>query len=487
MNRREFFRNVAVGSVLTLPRSLAQGSSQRLAGNPSLDPKKYLLLDSRIVDRAEDVTLELGKIIKDPQYPLFIEEKPWEVRFDNLYANVFFDEEEQIFKCWYSPFVIDDAVTLTSLEQRKSITYRQALKGRRREMGVCYATSQDGISWIKPELGIVNFNGASKNNLVSLGPHGAGIWKDPRDPRRERRYKMLFVQVNAGTGSGRYGQMSVAFSPDGLHWSDSILCEQLKRSDTHNNSLWVESRGEYVGITRLWEDGVRVVGRTRSRDFLTWEPAVRCLGGDRVEQTYAMLVFPYASAYLGLLMIFNTSSDMVDCELAWSPDTVHWERLCPGKPLIPRGPQGSRDSDCIFAAAYPILRNDEIRLYYGGSDGPHTNWRQGSFCLARLGKDRFAGYMPSRGSRVGTVVTKPIECTGKHLRVSADAAGASLRVAVLGAESFSFEACRRITTNVTDCSIEWKGAHNLAALKGRPVRLAFELQGSKIYAFSFAD
>ena len=27
-------------------------------------------------------------------------------------------------------------------------------------------------------------------------------------------------------------------------------------------------------------------------------------------------------------MMFNTETDLVDCELAWSPDTVQWQRVC---------------------------------------------------------------------------------------------------------------------------------------------------------------
>lgn len=55
---------------------------------------KYLLLDSRIIDVAEGVRLTLGEVEKDEANPLFVEDRPWEVRFDNLYANVTFDETD---------------------------------------------------------------------------------------------------------------------------------------------------------------------------------------------------------------------------------------------------------------------------------------------------------------------------------------------------------------------------------------------------------
>jgi len=80
--------------------------------------------------------------------------------------------------------------------------------GRRREMGISYAISHDGIQWEKPSLGIVDFQGSKQNNIVWRAPHGSGIFKDLHDPDPKRRYKMFF--------KGKI--ISVAFSenPSGL-------------------------------------------------------------------------------------------------------------------------------------------------------------------------------------------------------------------------------------------------------------------------------
>ena len=55
---------------------------------------RYLLLDARVVDSTENAELTLGTVHKDPRNPLFGEDKPWEPRFDNVYANVVYDEED---------------------------------------------------------------------------------------------------------------------------------------------------------------------------------------------------------------------------------------------------------------------------------------------------------------------------------------------------------------------------------------------------------
>jgi hypothetical protein len=435
-----------------------------------------LVLDSRVIERTEGLRLALGRVVKDRRNPLFREDKPWEARFDNLYANVHWDSRDRRFKCWYSPFIVDPGVRDTPRERRASVPY----PARGREMGVCFAVSKDGLRWDKPDLGLVEFDGSRRNNLVRRGPHGAGIFFDSRDPDPSRRHKMLYRGRN----------MAALFSPDGLRWSAPAEFPEIAApGDTHNNALWSPERGVYVGITRLFSPAPRqrLVGRCESPDFREWTRAVEVLRALPAEQphrqTYAMPVFRHAGVYLGLLMMFDTTADTVDCELAWSPDTVAWERVCPGEPLIPRGPEGSYDSGCVYAAAYPVVRRDEILLYYGGSNGPHTGWRDGFFCLARLRPDGFAGYRPT-GAAGGALVTKPLPCSGGRLRVTAGAAGGRLRAAVLDAPEFTLDRCKPIETDVTGREVTWRGAGGLERLAGRQVRLLFELRDAALYSFA---
>jgi len=451
---------------------------------PTRRVTRYLLLDARIINRTENIRLALGRVTKHPKNPLFAEDRPWEPRFDNLYANVLFDQQEGLYKCWYSPFIIDERTTGVPRDKRAGLNYLKVAPNHR-EMGICYATSKDGLTWTKPELDLVEFNGSTKNNLVLRGPHGAGVFKDVRDPDPTRRYKMFVKQAEQGP-------MCVAFSPDGLRWSKPSPCPEIAAAgDTHNNALWAAELNTYVGMTRLWDPKAgRLVGRCESADFLTWTKAVEVLRGHPSEphrQTYAMPVFRYANVYLGLVMLLNTTTDRVDCELTWSPDTVRWERICPGTPLIPRGPEGSYDSGCIYAAAYPVVRPDEIRLYYGGNNGPHTTWRDGFFCLATLRPDGFAGMEPSRSGAVGTIVTQPIICTGRYLCVTADADGGSVRVDIEGDPLLGRDACRPITGHVTDRRVAWAPDRDLADHIGKPVRLRFDLRAARMYSFAFAE
>jgi hypothetical protein len=441
------------------------------------DSEKYLVFDTRVLDTLENAYLVLGKVEKDARNPLIREDKPWEVNCDNLYPNVLFDTEEQLFKCWYSPFIVDSVNAGATAEIRSRMTRWQAEKafpGRKvREMGVCYATSKDGIVWDKSELGAVKYDGSTKNNVVLRAAHGAGVIKDLRDSDPRRRYKMFLLR----------SKMCVAFSSDGVHWPESVDCPEIEADgDTHNNALWVPELKKWVGITRLRSGGVRTVGRTESDDFVRWTKATEVLRGTwRQCQVYAMPVFRYGNLYLGLPMIFDKGRDVVHCELAWSPDTREWHRLCPDTPLLARGPEGGYDWGCVFAAAHPIVVNNEIRLYYGGSDAQHFDFRKGSLCLATMKKDHWAGYQHS-GKRTGIVGFKPVPCRGSKLAVTANAKGGSIKVFISEAGGKEVVPPVELVDNVVEHVIADVSRH-----RDRQVTVRFELKDATVYSFSFHD
>ena len=464
---------LALGVVVLLIAAGAGRAGETAPSNSSPVPvrSRYLLLDSRLIDRLDNARLALGSVKKHPANPLFREDKPWEPRFDNLYANVLYDEHDKLYKCWYSPFIVDKAASATARADRARVPYRP----RGREMGVCYAVSKDGLAWKKPALGLVEFQGSKANNIVVRGPHGAGVFRDDREPDPQRRYKMF------------YQGMAVRFSPDGLHWSDPVSCREIEaRGDTHNNAFWAPELNKYVGITRLFF-GQRIVGRTESPDFIHWRKAAEVLRGDPQNQTYAMPVFRYADVYLGLVMILCRKDDRVHCELTWSPDTVRWERIEPGKPLIPTSEtRGAYDWGCVYAAAVPILREGEIRLYYGGSNGPHGGWRDGFFCLATLRPDGFAGYEPADPARPAAIVTRPVVCPGKPLRITADAAGGSVRIVLLDADAGQLAVSEPVQGDVTNQPVRLPQAV-LTARAGKSVRLRIEMARAKVYSFGFGN
>ena len=441
---------------------------------------RYLLLDTRVVKSAENATLKIGTVQKSAANPLFGEEKPWEPFFDNVYPNVIYDRQQQLYKCWYSPFSIALSATGMSLKERQTKDFDKHWP-RPHEDAFCYATSKDGIHWLKPNLGIVEFGGTKNTNLLwRNGPHGTGVFKDLRDPDPTRRYKAVFR-----TSGPREG-FSCRFSADGITWGETIVCLPTMRADTHNNAIWAPTLGKYVAMTREMERGYgRVVVRTESDDFVSWSPGKTIMRRHRAHhEPYSMPIFYHAGVYLGLVTIFQQSgTDFSWPELAWSPDTTAWHRINIETPLIPRSDKVlDYDYGCIYCSA-PIIRKDKILIYYCGSDWKHTSWRNGHLCVATLRADGFAGFEQIATDRTAVITTNPLTYNGNPIRVSADVdRGGSLKVTVLGENGETKIAAKPITTTVTDARLALD-----KPFEGERIQLKFELNHAKIYSFNFEE
>ena len=109
--------------------------------------------------------------------------------------------------------------------------------------------------------------------------------------------------------------------------------------------------------------------------------------------------------------------------------------------------------------------------------------------LATLRRDGFASM--DAGSDTGTLTTRPIRFTGKHLFVNLDAPQGELRVEVLDERGRTVAPltranCVPLTADSTLVPVRWKGSDDLAAVAGKTVRLRFHLRQGSLYAFWFS-
>ena len=437
--------------------------------------RKYLFLDDRVIAQKTNAILQLGEVTKAKENPLFIEEHPWEARFDNLYPNVLYDPQESLYKIWYFTWTYDPATTDVPRDQRQPGTYMKIRESSDRGLkeGLGYATSQDGLHWKKPLMKVSPWKG-EPSNLVAQPCHGAGILLDHRERDPQRRYKMLLK------GQG----MAARFSANGIHWGPYVSLPEIDAAgDTHNNALWSPELKRYVGFTRLWREGIRVVGRTESRDFIYWTKAVPVLSDQRETQPYSMPVIRYANLYLGFPAILRANEDRTHTELAWSPDTRTWYRIKRNTPLIPNAPtRGAYDWGTVYAS-FPIIRDNEIRIYYGGGNGQHLDWRDGSLCLATLRPDGFAGYESANPSRNCVLTTTPVIVAG-NLTLSADteAAGA-ITVSLLDEHGHQVLESIPLSGHLVNQQVTWKNDARFESWLGKKAQFRFEGKLAKLYAF----
>jgi hypothetical protein len=382
-----------------------------LACHGTLLADKLLVLDTRVIESAENARLMPGTVTKHESNPLFQADKPWENSMNNLYPNVIWDDAEKVFKMWYK-CVLADNDAIRKMDGISTV----------HDVGwyLLYATSKDGIAWEKPALGLHAFGGTKDTNIVARDCPNVGVFKDLHDADPARRYKMV---SDVGLGKPQ-----VRFSADGIHWGAAIAAQGFgtHHGDTHNNAFWDEGSGKYLWFTKLYL-GERLVARFESDDFLHWRNNGLVLRSSMLEgrtsQTYCMPVFRHAGIYLSYVMMYHLGKGRtVDCELAWSPDGLQWQRVTPGVPLIPRGSPGSYDSECIYAMAGPLItREGKHLIFYGGDDFPHTGWKRHCLpCLATLREDGFAGYEPVETGKSAVLTTKPLRVTAEPFRVIAD-------------------------------------------------------------------
>ena len=462
-----------------------------IAGGSGTERDRYLLLDSRIIDQTENVQLTVGVVQKDRNNPLFKEDKPWEPRFDNPYCSIIYDEEEQIFKCWYSIFIKSgphDGFPGEGVpsEKRSWIEWTEG----DREYGVCYATSEDGIHWDKPELDLIEFCGNKNNNIVIEFEHGVTVIKDLHETDPSKRYKAIHPMSE---------NSAVWFSADGIHWGEMIDIGPFDDGDTNNCVWWDPDLNKYVLITRHW-GGANTTGRygrmghrqkvrSESSDFLNWSKTEMVIEGlDLRMQIHDMPVVRHAGVYIGMVGLFDIEASRQWCELAWSPDSKEWHRIQPGTPLIPNGPvMGDYDWGCIFAAV-PLIGKDKIRIYYGANDGRFMAWRNGFLALAWLRADGFAGFEQITGgsNKTGSITTKPVFVIADSLHISADVAPSGyVKTIALDSRNRKLAVGKLVTKTVTDEVVQWEDGFSLNKYKDEQIKLKFELRESKLYSFGF--
>jgi hypothetical protein len=242
----------------------------------------------------------------------------------------------------------------------------------------------------------------------------------------------------------------------------------------------------------------RAVGRSECTTFGEWgehELAMRsdvdlqnALGYGK-QDYYQLQAWPCADAYLGIVSVFYWEEDVNHLELAWSPDTIYWERVCPYTDIVPHGDFGDFEGGNRYASMRPREVDGEVRVYFGADNGRHnadSGTRDSTLLLALFEPDRFAGLAPVRGGK-GSVTTFPLEVRTDALTLNVHAPDGEVRVEIqdeAGAalDDFSLDACSPVGGDSLDARVSWKGGE-VASLKGRRVRLRFELEEAVLYTF----
>lgn len=173
--------------------------------------------------------------------------------------------------------------------------------------------------------------------------------------------------------------------------------------------------------------------------------------------------------------------------VGFSRDGFHWDRPHRGA-FIPVSEQTEawNYSNVQSVGGVCLVVGDRLYFYMSGRGGAPYGAGESATGLATIRRDGFVSM--DAGDSPGSLTTRPVRFRGKYLFVNANSARGELRVEVLDANNrviapFSRMDCLPIRSDNTLQRVRWKGAGDLSALAGTPVRFRFHLRGVSIYSF----
>lgn len=466
----------------------------------------YLLLDNRNIIEKSGVQMVLGPVKKSKGNPLLKEDQPWEMRFDNMQPNTWWDPERSKWRLWYNTFsscskpiseVPDcqakaspcpDLNTASPGIKRKSV-------GVSRGGVICYADSDDGVTWHKPNLGLVSWNGSKQNNILfdvgtdsAGGGLGAGVTLDLNAPLTSRWKLCTEKNRNMLTG----------ISSDGLTWQTREITNTEGRFDTHKNTIFDAKSGRWISYLRCTPTthGLRIQCyiESESADYknTSWGVATPTeLNTTDTYQPDALVAFPYAGIWLGFANVFNpthsagpTAPNTVNMVLTWSSDAREWKYIKPDQSFVPReSNSGSWDCCGVFGAKQSpeqtpafLQGATTLPIYYAGCNGLFFGARACGLGLVEVGRHAFAGY-----TGPGIITTAPVKVNDDFLLVTASG---GVQVGVVDDDKLSLSACTPI--DGTEVIVKWAGKTQgtLAPYLHGAITLTFKIpDGAILYAY----
>lgn len=274
-------------------RGISYWDDIRLVYQTVYDPqlkngRRELFIDDYRIEDMRDVQRVVNPGVKSK--PLINPTEPWEGTSVYIYGTVLYNQPAgSNYRMWYTCYLSGNYY-------------------------LCYATSADGIKWVKPRLGLVDFNGSKQNNICKVG--GGTLVYDPDDKDAAKRYKLMVFD-----GSKEKFGYGVHFSPDGLSWTAYPGNPVLSYGDVSNVAYDVTNR-LFIATTkqRMLVSNTSVTpGKNDreafvsvSKDFINWispeapgSPWTLAVEGDHLDDMlvmskggieaniYGMPVYPY--------------------------------------------------------------------------------------------------------------------------------------------------------------------------------------------------
>ncbi|HCN30043.1 MAG TPA: hypothetical protein DIT64_15155 [Verrucomicrobiales bacterium] len=489
--------------------------------------RTLLMADDHDILYRPGTTRVLEKPVRHPQNPLITEDKPWEMAI--AWTSVHRDKATGRYQMWYQAYAGKRAQLKTH------------------ECVVCYAESADGISFTKPDLGLFDFNGDKKTNIVLIGSglHGDrycnSVIVDPHERDAAKRYKMLYYDWAKNTEGEVIAGLHLAFSPDGIRWTkhpdaplyatafggkkaqppfagenpysetklpDGRVRRQLLLPMTMSDAadpLFDPKRSLWAIYGKMWIHGPdgglgwkHGMGRVESADLIHWsKPQLVCAPDehDGPLEFHTSPVFLRHDRYFSLNQILNRpDGGVMDIELMLSRDGIEWERPFRQNLWLKRSPGEQFDSGTLATNADIVIEGREMRFYYGayssGATGGGINitgdQQKSGVGLVTLPLDRFAAVT---AADKGQITLKPLDLKGRtEVYVNANASEGAVWAEILDEDGFRLPGfdkanCMPLKKDAMRYRFAWKDK-KLADLPPGKHHIRLHLHKASVYAIT---
>ena len=498
--------------------------------------RKQLFLDDHDVEEIDNLARKLHQPEKFERNAVLRPEYRWENQMLRVGGSVTWDAEQQLFKLIYlgtASAPIGSAGSGDALKLDAS-----GEKGAMQHFP-CYASSEDGVNWEKPFLGLydyeeLNWNGTKIGTENNILPSINGILRGPlyhaAEPDTKRRYKGLCF---------RAGGLYTYVSPDAIHWEELALPPQ---PSADVSELYLdEVENLFVSTVKHRGPYGRSFFLSTSEDFQNWSEQELIFHADQTDQengnerlqrffddpeylapiynrpeerrtdVYHFPLFRYEDLFIAMPVmhhwtgkhppLYENVDSRKSVELAVSRDKRSWERVADRAPFLELSPvgDGSRyDTGQMGITNGVVRRNNELWFYYGGSRRRSYSIAEqmnfgyldaNALCMAKL---RLDGFVSLRGGiEWGSVLSKPLEVSGPELRVNANSWRGKVKAEIVDVGSgqaipgYATGDSLPAVIDSTDEPMRWKNKADVNELVGKTVRIRFSVWQGELYAYWF--
>lgn len=456
-----------------------------------------LFVDRHLVDEMTgDATLKMHR--PEPREVVLVTGEPWEGN-TCAYYTIFEDRR--------------DGKPLYRMYYRGSHWIVETKKAAHPEV-VCYAESRDGVKWVKPKLGLFEFNGSKENNIIwnGVGTHNFTVFKDANPKcKPDARYKAIARgrSLVKGDKASKHG-LFVYKSADAIHWKLYLDEPVITKGafDSQNLAFWDPIEKQYRDYHRYFNgERKRDIMTCVSKDFVNWtEPVPIHYEDGRSEHLYTNAIQPYDKAphiLIGFPTRYIPKGSAVAPLIMTGRDRLNFYKW--PEPVIPMSAPKDRAGNRSNYMTWGMLRlpgeSDEISVYATEAyyEGPDSRLRR--FVYRNNG---FVSLHAGVGE-TGELITKPLifspqlRPAGSSFALLLDGdihEGGSIQVAIvneLGKDVPGFAAGQWKSTpkgGMFRGAVTWSKADldrdkDLSRFAGQPIRLKFKIANADVYSFQF--